>query len=198
MKSYIFIIIASSLMLTACGSSSSNNQSQETRMATNTTEAVNNEPQRMQTSEVKESFTYKGKQYQSHIVRRADESLPMVTNDEQQQFYDNSIALKLSCEGKQLVSRTFTKKDFLHLVDANFAKQAILEGIVFNIHYAGEMSDYSTLPDPEAFPQPELFQYSVITDKSIERFNLVSHRMYSNKRAIKQHIALSVVIASNL
>ena len=28
--------------------------------------------------------------------------------------------------------KTFTKKDFLHLVDANFAKQAILEGIVFN------------------------------------------------------------------
>lgn len=132
MKSYIFIFIASSLLLTACGSSSSNNQSQETRMATNTIEAVNEGPQRMQTSEVKENFEYKGKQYQSHIVRRADESLPMVTNDEQQQFYDNSISLKLTCGGKQLVSRTFTKKDFLHLVDANFAKQAILEGIVFN------------------------------------------------------------------
>ena len=56
----------------------------------------------------------------------------MVTNDEQQQFYDNSISLKLACEGKQIVSRTFAKKDFLHLIDANFAKQAVLEGIVFN------------------------------------------------------------------
>lgn len=132
MKSYIHVLIVSSLMLSACGSSSSNNQSQETRMATTTAEAVNKEPQRMQSSEVKETFEYKGKQYQSHIVRRSDESLPMVTNDEQQQFYDNSISLKLTCEGKQLVSRTFTKKDFLHIVDANFAQQAILEGIVFN------------------------------------------------------------------
>lgn len=41
-----------------------------------------------------------------------------------------------------------------------------LEGIVFNIHYAGKMSDYSTLPDPEAFPYPEMSQYSVITDKN--------------------------------
>ena len=132
MKNNIYALIVSSLMLTACGSSSSNNQSQETRMATTTAEAVSEGPQRMQTSEVKENFEYKGKQYQSHIVRRADESLPMVTNDEQQQFYENSIALKLTCEGKQLVSRTFTKKDFLHLVDAHFAQQAILEGIVFN------------------------------------------------------------------
>lgn len=131
MKNNILIIVIA-LMLTACGSSSSDKQSKETRMATNAIEAVNEEPQRMQTSEVKENFEYKGKQYQSHIVRRADESLPMVTNDEQQQFYDNSISLKLACEGKQIVSRTFAKKDFLHLIDANFAKQAVLEGIVFN------------------------------------------------------------------
>ena len=41
-----------------------------------------------------------------------------------------------------------------------------LEGIVFNIYRAGDLKDYPDLPDPEAFPQPELFQYSVITDKN--------------------------------
>lgn len=131
MKKYLSVIIVSSFILAACNTAT-NKQPNEMRMVQNSEETINEGPISMQPSEVKESFLYKGKNYQSHIVRRPDESLPIVTNDEHQQFVDNLISVKLSCEGKQILSRTFSKKDFLYLVDDTFAKQAILEGIVFN------------------------------------------------------------------
>ena len=38
--------------------------------------------QRMQVSDSKMSFTYNGKEYHSHVVRRPDDSLPVVTNEQ--------------------------------------------------------------------------------------------------------------------
>lgn len=131
MKNILSVLVVSTFLFAAC-SGSAGKQSAETRMAQNSAEPVSKGPISMQLSEVKETFQYKGKNYQSHVVRRPDNALPMVTNDEQQQFVDNVISVKLTCEGKQILSRTFTKKDFLYLVDATFARQAILEGIVFN------------------------------------------------------------------
>ena len=37
--------------------------------------------QRMQVSDSKTSFTYKGKEYQSSVVRRPDDSLPVVNKE---------------------------------------------------------------------------------------------------------------------
>lgn len=131
MKNFLSVIVVLTFLFAAC-SSSTGKQSAETRMAQNSVETVSKGPISMQPSEVKETFQYKGKNYQSHVVRRPDNTLPLVTNNEQQQFVDNVISVKLTCDGKQILSRTFTKKDFLYLVDAAFAQQAILEGIVFN------------------------------------------------------------------
>ena len=42
--------------------------------------------QRMQVSDSKMSFTYNGKEYHSHVVRRPDDSLPVVTNEQGEKF----------------------------------------------------------------------------------------------------------------
>jgi len=89
-------------------------------------------PQRMQVSDVKTTFTYKGKEYQSSVVRRPDESLPVVAVEEGEKFYDNRITLRLSCGGKQVVDKVFTKESFASLVDARFMKYAVLEGLVYD------------------------------------------------------------------
>lgn len=130
MKNYLSTLLIAACVCTSCGSTSQK-QDNHTRMATTHTEETQKGPQRMQTSEVTEEFEYKGKHYQAYVLRRADDKLPMVTNDEEQQFVDNQISVKLSCQGKNILSKTFTKADFLGLVDAKFAQQAILEGIVF-------------------------------------------------------------------
>ena len=117
-------------------------------------------PQRMQVSDIKETITYKGKEYHSSVVRRPDESLPVVTNEEGDKFVDNRITLRLTCSGKQLIERSFTKESFASVVDARFMKYAILEGIVFNkttpqgIVYAASVG----------YPESDLYQHPADCD----------------------------------
>ncbi len=89
------------------------------------------EPQRMQVSDITTSFSYRGKEYSSTVVRRPDESLPMVKDEQGMIFVDNRISLRLTCGDKQVVNRNFTKENFALLVDADFLKTALLEGLVF-------------------------------------------------------------------
>lgn len=89
-------------------------------------------PQRMQVSDTKVTITYKGREYRSSVVRRPDESLPVVTDEQGERFIDNSIALRITCGGKQIVDKVFTKESFASLVDARFLKYAILEGLVYD------------------------------------------------------------------
>ena len=72
--------------------------------------------QRMQVSDSKTSFTYKGKEYQSSVVRRPDDSLPVVINEQGDKFVDNSITLRITSGGKSIVDKVFTKESFASLV----------------------------------------------------------------------------------
>ena len=80
----------------------------------------------------KTSFTYKGKEYQSSVVRRPDDSLPVVINEQGDKFVDNSITLRITSGGKSIVDKVFTKESFASLVDAKFMKHSILEGLVYD------------------------------------------------------------------
>ena len=91
-----------------------------------------NGPERMQVSDTKVAITYKGKEYHSSVVRRPDENLPIVKNDQGEKFIDNRITLRITCAGKQIVDKVFTKESFASLVDAKFMKYAILEGLVYD------------------------------------------------------------------
>ena len=94
---------------------------------------VTSAPQRMQVSDTKVTITYKGKEYRSSVVRRPDDSLPIVKNEQGEKFVDNSITLRITCGGKQIVDRVFTKESFASLVDAGFMKYAILEGFMIKL-----------------------------------------------------------------
>ena len=65
-------------------------------------------PQRMQVSDTKTTITYRGKEYRSSVVRRPDESLPVVKNEQGERFVDNSITLRITCGGRQVVDKVFT------------------------------------------------------------------------------------------
>ena len=67
--------------------------------------------QRMQVSDSKTSFTYKGKEYQSSVVRRPDDSLPVVINEQGDKFVDNSITLRITSGGKSIVDKVY-KREF--------------------------------------------------------------------------------------
>lgn len=149
---YFSIGILVCLLAASCYSSTKNDGSKLTEMSAE--QATSSQPQRMQVSNVTEQITLKGNNYQSTVVRRPDESLPMVTNAEGEQFIDNRISLLITTQGKKLVDRVFTKQDFASLLNARFMKYAILEGLVFDhvtesgtIRYAASV----------AYPQSDLY-----------------------------------------
>ena len=107
----------------------------------------------MQVSDVKTTFTYKGKEYRSSVVRQPDESLPVVTDEQGGKFIDNRITLRIMSGGKQVVDKVFTKESFASLVDARFMKYAILEGLVFDQTTPGGMIYAASV----CYPQSDLY-----------------------------------------
>lgn len=71
-------------------------------------------PQRMQVSDTKVTITYKGREYRSSVVRRPDESLPVVTNEQGERFIDNSIALRITVAENRLWTRCLRRKVSSH------------------------------------------------------------------------------------
>lgn len=130
MKNLVYTLAcASAILLSACSSKNKNGNEMQALMRDSTKVAG---PQRMQVADTKATFTYKGKEYQSSVVRKPDESLPVVTNEQGEKFVDNRITLHISGGGGQLVDKVFTKESFASLIDAKFLKYAILEGLVFD------------------------------------------------------------------
>ena len=61
------------------------------------------------------------------MVRRPDDSLHFVINQQGDKFVDNSITLRITSGGKSIVDKVFTKESFASLVDAKFMKHSIIE-----------------------------------------------------------------------
>lgn len=78
-------------------------------------------------------ISWVGKHYQVTIQRTPDDSLQMVKDETGQKFVDNRIAVRvLRTDGSVFFSTTFTKKAFLHLLDDDYQRTGILEGIVYD------------------------------------------------------------------
>lgn len=88
--------------------------------------------QRTTETDVSATFTYNGKEYQSRVVCRPDESLPIVVNEQGEKFVDNRITLRITSGGNTIVEKVFTKASFASQVDDKFLKNSILEGMVYS------------------------------------------------------------------
>ena len=130
MKTLVYIVTCA-VMLSVISCTSRNKGGDDVQVLMKDSTVIS-APQRMQVSDTKVTITYKGREYRSSVVRRPDESLPVVTNEQGERFIDNSIALRITCGGKQIVDKVFTKESFASLVDARFLKYAILEGLVYD------------------------------------------------------------------
>lgn len=73
------------------------------------------------------------KNYQVVIERVPDDSLKMVKDETGQKFVDNRITLRIiRADGSVFFSRVFTKKAFESLLDDDYRRTGILEGLVFD------------------------------------------------------------------
>lgn len=151
MKTVVYIVTCVvGLLFVSCTSRNKSESDVQVLMRDST---VVSAPQRMQVSDTKMTITYKGKEYRSSVVRRPDESLPVVKNEQGEEFVDNSIALRITCGGKSIVDKVFTKESFASLVDAKFMRHAILEGLVYDRTTSGGIVYAASI----CYPQTDLY-----------------------------------------
>ena len=105
MKNIVYILVcASVIFFTACSSQNKNKKDGTQVLMQDSTEIAG--PQRMQVSDVKTSFTYKGKEYQSSVVRRPDESLPIVKNEQGEKKAERWMDSHAVCRKLRISPRT--------------------------------------------------------------------------------------------
>lgn len=86
---------------------------------------------RLPTLHVEDTVKSGSNVYALMINREACDSLGIVTDEMGYRFADNLLKISVKKNGAVLFARTFKKTDFLHLLDAEFAKHSILDGCRF-------------------------------------------------------------------
>lgn len=138
MKKQLISLLLLSFVLCAC-----NKKTQSTESAT-TNEKPKTEAEnilhRLPTLHVEDTVKSGGNVYALMINREACDSLGIVTDEMGYRFADNLLKISVKKNGSVLFARTFKKKDFMHLLDAEFAKHSILDGCRFLQVHEGMVS----------------------------------------------------------
>ncbi len=138
MKKQLISLLMFSLVLCAC-----NKKTQSTESAT-TNEKPKTEAEnilhRLPTLHVEDTVKSGSNVYALMINREACDSLGIVTDEMGYRFADNLLKISVKKNGSVLFARTFKKKDFMHLLDAEFAKHSILDGCRFLQVHEGMVS----------------------------------------------------------
>lgn len=88
---------------------------------------------RMPPSDVTTRFRLQGRDCEAQVFRTPDDALPVVKNEEGDQFVDNRITIRITeGQGRRLFERTFTKQSFAAFLSDRFMQEAILEGIAYD------------------------------------------------------------------
>lgn len=104
---------------------------------------------RMQQSDAQGNEVMAGAEYHYSIHRAPSEELPRVKDDDGNVFVDNAIDVNITRNGKPLLAKRFTKKDFSSWVEAPFLSKAILEGLVFDKVVDGRLRFAASVCQPQ-------------------------------------------------
>lgn len=93
-----------------------------------------------------------GKDYTYEYDFVHDETLPIVRNPQGDDYYDNCVRLSIEQDGKEVLVRTFTKRDFKDVVPEQFMSASALVGFTYN-YTKTDMTDalyfIATVGDPD-------------------------------------------------
>lgn len=130
----LLLIAAAAIAFSACSEKKPTNNIIAKKTVTKAPAA----PVKMQDYDHRDAVEWQGKQYAVSISRRADTSLPMITDDTGSKYYDNKITVRVTRpDGTTFFDRTFGKADFSGVIGENYMKKSALLGIVVD-HADGE------------------------------------------------------------
>ncbi|MDO4216077.1 MAG: DUF4738 domain-containing protein [Bacteroidales bacterium] len=117
-----------------------------------------------------DSVTVGDKLFRYEIHRISSDSLPTVRGDYSRNaiFYDNVATLKVTQGSRVVYSKTFTKKSFANLVDAEMMKNSILEGFVFDHAIEGGLKFAAAVGYPQDDDMFVPISIKVMADGSVK------------------------------
>lgn len=81
----------------------------------------------------KREVDWLGAHYIISMERKADESLPLVADEQGNKYFDNRITVEIKrADGSLFFKRTFTKTDFAKCLSNSYGRKGALLGVVFN------------------------------------------------------------------
>ena len=116
-------------------------------------DVISNEIHQLQTISSSTSADFKGKTYTMNVVRKADGTLPVVTDVQGLKYYDNTITLEIMTGGKLFANKVFSKNTFVSYLEPDFIQHSILEGLVFD-----KVTDYGLMfAASVSYPESDLY-----------------------------------------
>ncbi len=127
---YIGVLVCFAVVLANCG----NKKKTDDIIAPKIVKVQLVEPQKMQEyKDEREVKWVEGRMYHVAVLRQPSDSLPMVKDENGQKYIDNVFYLTVKRnDGSVFFKRSFTKKDFVKHINADFQKTGVLEGVVFD------------------------------------------------------------------
>lgn len=115
-------------LCTACGGKNSEQQNGDSTQVSRKADDTYAEP------ETKRTFTAKlnGQTFDIAIVRSADKSLPVVTDDMGKRYYDYRVEVTIASNGKLFYTHSYTKEDFADHLSADEKKAMVLLGMAYD------------------------------------------------------------------
>lgn len=147
MKGNVFLIVCAFVLFASCGNRGGDSL---TTYSDYEKPEGGDEVFRMKDYQHSAHISTVGAEYDYTIVRRAQDSLAVVTSEDGLcRFADNSATLKIVCRGVTIFSRTFTKRSFAGYLPEGFLKYGLLDGLAFERLERGRLCFVATVSYPE-------------------------------------------------
>lgn len=126
-KKYWLATCISLLLISACGNGGDKSSANEGKQ--NTEEIVTDEP--MSDNEQRDSINVKlgNHTYDVSIYRHPDKEVPLVIDELDQQFYDNTVDIAVLRDGAEFLTKKITKEAFKEFLSASDYKSSLLLGM---------------------------------------------------------------------
>lgn len=108
MKTLVYIVTCA-VMLSVISCTSRNKGGDDVQVLMKDSTVIS-APQRMQVSDTKVTITYKGREYRSSVVRRPDESLPVVTDEQERGLSTTALRCASLVAENRLWTRCLRRK----------------------------------------------------------------------------------------
>ena len=125
------------ITLAACTGKTTQTSEQNAQGEFETENAAADGIQRMYVYDYSDTLSVDGHAYVCTIHREADESLPLVTDEEGNRYADNRYTLTIKRDGQPCFDRQFTKGTFASYLSSEFQEKGILDGMMCDRSMSG-------------------------------------------------------------